>query len=361
MEPFQFWRSWTCLRREHSQQSQQLPLGRAGTWRFPCLSNDVAIMIFFSQQGFEEQVKAILSTTGTWFRGAWPPPCQDRSSAAASSSSSRRHSSVSHSGPKRGNRVTFIAAAQSGIFRVFSPLPHVPCWVPGRSSLGDPTPLRSWRCGMVGTRSHTWQLQNNKQVGQNSLTITNIWRGIDYVFCKLFERLHGPTKGALWTKMLRRVSPKFTLVLLILNPEAFGLEGLAIEEDEVALAVLLGPVAQRGDHDVAVREAVGGVRGPHSQCVHLPRLDDLGYRRVISWRMNVCKKEGKESKVKEWQQTHLVQLGVEGIRLHVHNVHSVWSQGRNNQPLNRQFKNLLGSSSKKNLHGNLLREREGSS
>ena len=82
---------------------------------------------------------------------------------------------------------------------------------------------------------------------------------------------------------VRRASPKFTLVLLILNPEAFGLEGLAIEEDEVALAILLGPVAQRGDHDVAIREAVGGVRGPHSKSVHLPRFDDLGDRQVISF------------------------------------------------------------------------------
>ena len=154
------------------------------------------------------------------------------------------------------------------------------------------------------------------------------------LFCKFHEEAARSNK-MLWTKMLRlkRGSPKFTLVLLILNPEALWLEGLAIKEDEVALPVLLGPVAQRRDHDVAISEAVGGVRGPHSECVHLPRLDDLGYRWVISWRMNECERRiGKESKVKEWKQAHLVQLGVEGVRLHVHNVHSVRSQGRNNQP-----------------------------
>merc|ERR1719397_1074702 len=98
-------------------------------------------------------------------------------------------------------------------------------------------------------------------------------------------RSHTQIHVVVW--LVPEVIPKFTLVLLILNPEAFGLEGLAIEEDEDALAI---------------REAVGGVRGPHSKSVHLPRLDDL------------------------------VQLGVEGIRLHVHNVYSVRSQGRNNQP-----------------------------
>ena len=70
--------------------------------------------------------------------------------------------------------------------------------------------------------------------------------------------------------------PKFSLVLLILDPEAFRLESLAVEEDEVALPILLGPVAQGGDHDVAICQAVGGVRGAHSKSVHLPRLDDLG-------------------------------------------------------------------------------------
>ena len=70
--------------------------------------------------------------------------------------------------------------------------------------------------------------------------------------------------------------PKFSLVLLILDPEAFRLESLAVEEDEVALPILLGPVAQGGDHDVAICQAVGGVRGAHSKSVHLPRLNELG-------------------------------------------------------------------------------------
>ena len=70
-------------------------------------------------------------------------------------------------------------------------------------------------------------------------------------------------------------SPKFTLILLIFHPEALRLESLSVEKDEVALPVLLGPIAQRRDHHVAVREAVGGVWGAHAQRVHLPRLDDL--------------------------------------------------------------------------------------
>ena len=70
-------------------------------------------------------------------------------------------------------------------------------------------------------------------------------------------------------------SPKFTLILFILHPEALRLESLSVEKDEVALPVLLGPIAQRRDHHVAVRQAVGGVRGAHAQRVHLPRLDDL--------------------------------------------------------------------------------------
>ena len=74
-------------------------------------------------------------------------------------------------------------------------------------------------------------------------------------------------------------SPKFTLILLILHPEALGLESLSVKKDEVALPVLPGPIAQRRDHHVAVREAVGGVRGAHAQRVHLPRLDDLGMKR----------------------------------------------------------------------------------
>ena len=70
-------------------------------------------------------------------------------------------------------------------------------------------------------------------------------------------------------------SPEFSLVLLILDPEAFWLESFPIKENEVALPVLLRPVAQGGDHDVAIRETVGGVGGAHSKGVHLPRLNDL--------------------------------------------------------------------------------------
>ena len=74
----------------------------------------------------------------------------------------------------------------------------------------------------------------------------------------------------------KSLSPKFTLVLLILNPETFGFESLAVEEDEVALSILLGPVAQGRDHDISICQAVSGVWGAHSQSMHLPRLDDLG-------------------------------------------------------------------------------------
>ena len=74
-------------------------------------------------------------------------------------------------------------------------------------------------------------------------------------------------------------SPKFTLILFILHPEALRLESLPVKKDEVALPVLLGPIAQRRDHHVAVRQAVRGVRGAHAQGVHLPRLDDLRMKR----------------------------------------------------------------------------------
>ena len=76
-------------------------------------------------------------------------------------------------------------------------------------------------------------------------------------------------------------SPKFTLILLVLHPKALGLESLPVKKDEVALPVLLGPIAQRRDHHVAVRQAVGGVRGAHAQGVHLPRLDDLRIKRGL--------------------------------------------------------------------------------
>ena len=119
------------------------------------------------------------------------------------------------------------------------------------------------------------------------------------------------------------LSPKFPLVLLILNPETFGLESHAIEEDEVALPVLLGSVAEGGDHDIAICQAVSGVRGSHSQSVHLPRLDDLGTDELPLG-------------VGEWtrkEKSHLVQLWVEGVGLDVDNVDSVRPEGRNDQPL----------------------------
>merc|ERR1719458_1545662 len=96
-------------------------------------------------------------------------------------------------------------------------------------------------------------------------------------------RSHTQIHIVVW--LVPEVIPKFTLVLLVLNPETFGLESLAVEED-----------------DVAICQAVSGVRGAHSKSVHLPRLDDL------------------------------VQLWVEGVGLHVHDVHSVRPQSRNNQP-----------------------------
>merc|ERR550519_3151501 len=64
--------------------------------------------------------------------------------------------------------------------------------------------------------------------------------------------------------LVPEIIPEFSLVLLILDPEAFWLESFPIKENEVALPVLLRPVAQGGDHDVAIRETVGGVGGAHT-------------------------------------------------------------------------------------------------
>ena len=97
------------------------------------------------------------------------------------------------------------------------------------------------------------------------------------------------------------ILPKFPLVLLIFNPKTLGLESLAIKEDEVALAVLLGPVAQCGDHDIAISQTVSGVGCAHSLGMELPWLDDL------------------------------VQLWTPGVGQHVHDVDSVGPKSGDDQ------------------------------
>ena len=133
-------------------------------------------------------------------------------------------------------------------------------------------------------------------------------------------------------------SPKFTLILLIFHPEALRLESLSVEKDEVALPVLLGPIAQRRDHHVAVRQAVGGVRGAHAQGVHLPRLDDLRIKRGLKKQKKkhlpwLADLRGKRVKAEvEFKSSHLVQLWVERVRFDVDHIDPVRTKGRNDQP-----------------------------
>ena len=75
----------------------------------------------------------------------------------------------------------------------------------------------------------------------------------------------------------KSLSPKLPLILLILNPETFGLESLAIEEDEVALSILLGPVAQGRDHDIAICQAVQVTILPLRSTLAMPMTTAIGY------------------------------------------------------------------------------------
>merc|ERR1719510_2379868 len=103
-------------------------------------------------------------------------------------------------------------------------------------------------------------------------------------------------------RLVPEVVTKLRLVLLAGGPRRHRLESLPVQQDEAALPVLAGAVSQGGDHHVAVRQTVGGVRGAHTEGVHLPGLNDL------------------------------VQPGVAGVRLDVHNVDPVGAQGRHDQP-----------------------------
>ena len=267
----------------------------------------------------------MLSRRPTWFPGASLPPSQGQSSGSASLWSNRRHSSVSHSGPKSWNSY----CRKVEIYKTWlSPLPHVPCWVPGRSSSGDPTLLRSSHCGRAGTRNHTCN-NCNMHNWTPKRTIYILWR----IFC-----ITEPWSNKTMSTII--FSPEFSLVLLILDPEAFWLESFPIKENEVALPVLLRPVAQGGDHDVAIRETVGGVGGAHSKGVHLPRLNDLRefWSTLGEWTGGISCKKAKT--VKEWQSSHLVQLWVERVWLDVNNVDSVRSQGRNDEPASWSFRKL---------------------
>ena len=268
----------------------------------------------------------MLRRRATWFPGASLPPCQGQSSGSASLWSNRRHSSVSHSGPKSWNSY----CRKVEIYKTWvSPLPHVPCWVPGRSSSGDPTLLRSSHCGRAGTRNHTCNNCNMHNWTPKRTIYILFWR----IFC-----ITRPWSNKNMFTII--FSPEFSLVLLILDPEAFWLESFPIKENEVALPVLLRPVAQGGDHDVAIRETVGGVGGAHSKGVHLPRLNDLRefWSTLGEWMDGISCKKAKTAK--EWQSSHLVQLWVERVWLDVNNVDSVRSQGRNDEPASWSFRKL---------------------
>ena len=103
-------------------------------------------------------------------------------------------------------------------------------------------------------------------------------------------------------RLVPEVVAELRFVLLAGGPRPHRLEGLPVQQDEAALAVLARSVSQGGDHHVPVRQAVGGVGGAHTEGVHLPGLDDL------------------------------VQAGVAGVRLHVHDVDPVRAQSRHDQP-----------------------------
>ena len=95
--------------------------------------------------------------------------------------------------------------------------------------------------------------------------------------------------------------PKRRLIILGFGPGPNWLECLSVEEDEASFSIFLWPVPEGGDHNIAVRQTVRGVWCAHPPLVQLPGLN------------------------------HLVQLGVEGVSLHVHDVDPVRSQAGDNQ------------------------------
>ena len=140
----------------------------------------------------------MLRRRATWFPGASLPPCQGQSSGSASLWSNRRHSSVSHSGPKSGNSY----CRKVDIYKTWlSPLPHVPCWVPGRSSSGDPTLLRSSHCGRAGTRNHTCNNCNMHNWKPKRTISILFWR----IFCitRPWSNKNMSTTRSLWALRAR--------------------------------------------------------------------------------------------------------------------------------------------------------------
>ena len=95
--------------------------------------------------------------------------------------------------------------------------------------------------------------------------------------------------------------PKRRLIILGFGPGPNWLECLSVEEDEASFSIFLWPVPEGGDHNIAVRQTVRSVWCAHPPLVQLPGLN------------------------------HLVQLGVEGVSFHVHDVDPVRSEAGDNQ------------------------------
>ena len=95
--------------------------------------------------------------------------------------------------------------------------------------------------------------------------------------------------------------PKRRLIFLRFGPGPNWLECLSVEEDEASFSIFLWPVPKSGNHNIAVCQTVRGVWCAHPPLVQLPGLN------------------------------HLVQLGVEGVSLHVHDVDPVRSEAGDNQ------------------------------
>ena len=96
--------------------------------------------------------------------------------------------------------------------------------------------------------------------------------------------------------------PKGGLIILGCRPCPDGFEGLPVQKDEASLSIFVRPVSEGGDHDIAIGQTVSGMRSAHPERMNLPRLD------------------------------HLVQLGVAGVSLHVHDVDSVRAEAGDDQP-----------------------------
>ena len=88
-------------------------------------------------------------------------------------------------------------------------------------------------------------------------------------------------------RLVPEVVTKLPLVLLASRPGPHRLEGLPVQKDEAALAVLARSVPKGGDHHVPVGQTVGGVGGAHTEGVHLPGLDDLVKARLARIRLDI--------------------------------------------------------------------------